>query len=146
MINFGAAKTSISLFQSRNSNLLSVIIEIKFVLFWQQQHADIPEALKPKDDFDSPVHSSTDSRQQKYGDRHNSNDPLRRVSRTSGGSDRSVEQSPLHRKHVKSSLVRKGASEGHGVAPSTPGRFKTRGGGRGDESVDTQTYTLYLYS
>jgi len=113
-----------------------------------QQHADIPEALKPRDDLhqpiDLPVHSSTDSPQQKYGDRRNSSDPLKRVSHTSGGSDRSVEQSPLHRNQAKGSWERKGASEGaHGVAPSTPGRFKSRAGGREDESVDTKLSAMH---
>lgn len=107
--------------------------------------------------MDSPEHhdakaqrSSTDSPKQRFGDRYNPTDPVtvRRVSRASGGSDRSVELSPLHRSQVKAygdtrfSLEgRHGetrfSSEGrHGVAPNTPGRLRTRASGRGDESVD----------
>lgn len=75
--------------------------------------------------------SSMDSPQQRSSDRHN----LR--SRASGGYDRSVEQSPLHRNQAKASWERKSSSEGgHGIAPNTPGRLKTKGG-QGVESVDT---------
>ncbi|ONK56189.1 uncharacterized protein A4U43_C10F5050 [Asparagus officinalis] len=91
------------------------------------ENAHMSEDLKAKDDLHQPI----DSPQQK-NERHNLNDPIRKVSRISGGSDRSIEQSPLHRNHVKSSWERRNSTE----APNTPGRFKTRTGGRGDDSPD----------
>lgn len=91
--------------------------------------------------------ASTDSTHQRHGERGiNQNDSHRRGNRTSIGSDRSIEHSPLHphyqakatgKSGVSSPLwERKGSSEGsHGLAPSTPTRSRLRSAGRGDESV-----------
>ncbi|KAF8388445.1 hypothetical protein HHK36_027117 [Tetracentron sinense] len=95
--------------------------------------------------------AATDLPHQRHGPTHgdrggSSGGPTRRVARPSTGSDRSIEQSPLHPQHqakiagsgsgVSSpSWERKGPSEGsHGLAPSTPGR--SRLGARGDETAD----------
>ncbi|ONK71905.1 uncharacterized protein A4U43_C04F13580 [Asparagus officinalis] len=95
------------------------------------EHAHVPEHSTTHQDARAR-RSSTDSPYGRHGD------PPRKVSRTSGGSDHSVEQSPLRRNQAKSSWERRGSLEGgHGVAPNTPGsRFKTRPGDRGDESPD----------
>lgn len=63
-------------------------------------------------------------------------DPHRRAKRISAGSDRSLEQSPLHHAfHTKyeskagvnsPSRDRKSSLEGHGTAPNTPGRSRAR--------------------
>ncbi|KAK9288461.1 hypothetical protein L1049_016918 [Liquidambar formosana] len=77
-----------------------------------------------------------------------SGDTLKRATRQSAGSDRSIEHSPLHphnqaRVGSRGSIVsspsweRKGSSEGsHGFAPSTPGRSRLRSVTRGDETPD----------
>lgn len=74
-------------------------------------------------------------------------DGSKRTTRQSTGSDRSIEQSPLHPNHqarivnkgsgVSSpSWERKGSAEGsHGVPPTTPGRSRLRSSNRGDETV-----------
>ncbi|KAG9447910.1 hypothetical protein H6P81_014038 [Aristolochia fimbriata] len=67
----------------------------------------------------------------------NSNDSQRKGGRISGGSDRSVEQSPLHPHYQAKTPSRGGVSSpswekrgsqesSHGLAPSTPGRSKLR--------------------
>ncbi|KAJ6824850.1 RPM1-interacting protein 4-like isoform X1 [Iris pallida] len=109
-----------------------------------EQQAHVPEAPKPENDLPmlniSPVtlasESTTDSPIHQLNERSTTIDPLKKV-RTSGGSDRSVEQSPVHsRNQAKASWERRASSEGsHGV-PGTPGRFKSKTGGRGDESPD----------
>lgn len=72
-------------------------------------------------------------------------DTHRRPNRMSAGSDRSLEQSPLHPNHqTKSggragvnspSWEKRGSLEGHGLAPNTPGRSRGKPAGRGDETV-----------
>lgn len=69
-------------------------------------------------------------------------DPHRMQNRISAGSDRSLEQSPLHPSYQAKAGGRAGVNspswekrsslEGHGLAPNTPGRLKGRPGGRGD--------------
>ncbi|XP_058103273.1 RPM1-interacting protein 4-like [Magnolia sinica] len=127
-----------------------------------------PEASKPKHErrsskedaelrrqTDSPAarhdpgarRGSSDSSHLRHGDRGvNSSDP-KKGNRISGGSDRSIEHSPLHPTYqakvaskggVSSpSWERKGASEGsQGLAPNTPGRSRLRNAARGDETPE----------
>lgn len=78
---------------------------------------------------------------------HRSTDPShqRRARRASTGSDRSVEQSPLHHHHQSksakggvspSALERRASSEAHGVGSRTPVRSRLKNAGRGDETPD----------
>ncbi|OVA01637.1 Pathogenic type III effector avirulence factor Avr cleavage site [Macleaya cordata] len=98
--------------------------------------------------------ATTDSYHQQHGDIGvSSGDTPKRGGRSSVGSDRSVEQSPLHPHHqakvggrgsgsgtgsVRSSPSwEKKPSEGsHGLAPNTPGRSRLRTATRGDETPD----------
>uniref|UniRef100_A0A1D1YE61 RPM1-interacting protein 4 n=1 Tax=Anthurium amnicola TaxID=1678845 RepID=A0A1D1YE61_9ARAE len=84
---------------------------------------------------------------QRHGERLNSNDPKKRSNQMSIGSDRSIENSPVHPHYqVKSaskvgvsspSWERKGSPEGgHAFAPSTPGMSKLRPANRDDEIAD----------
>lgn len=101
--------------------------------------------MKPKDvlhqPIGSPVYHGAMAR------RSSTDSPWRRAR---GISDRSAEQSPLHRNHVKASGERRVSSEGgHGAAPNTPGRLKARAGGRGDDSVDILlllSFTIIFHS
>ncbi|CAK9173715.1 unnamed protein product [Ilex paraguariensis] len=126
-----------------------------------------PDALRPKDErrlsrdegdlrrpTDSPVRHDTVGRRANVDSPHHchggttAGDTPRRVTRQGGGSDRSIEHSPLHPHHqgrvggkgigVSSpSWERKGSSDGsHGLAPSTPGRSRLRSVTRGDETPD----------
>ncbi|KAL3506431.1 hypothetical protein ACH5RR_031813 [Cinchona calisaya] len=102
---------------------------------------------------DSPFRNETANRKTKDSPYHryggpSAGDTPKRVARQSGGSDRSIEHSPLHphsqaRTGGKGSggslpaWERKGSSEGgHGMAPSTPGRSRLRSVTRGDETPD----------
>lgn len=86
---------------------------------------------------------SLDSPQHRYGEQVNSGEPPRRASRQSAGSERSIEQSPLHPNyHAKTaskggvaspSWERKGSSEGHVHGSNTPGRSKMRPSSRDDD-------------
>lgn len=80
-------------------------------------------------------------------------DPQRRANRVSAGSDRSLEQSPLHHNHqarsgggrvgVNSpSWERKRSLEGHGLAPNTPGRCRGRPDGQSDGMVHMYSFLL----
>eukprot|EP00262_Sarcandra_glabra_P009911 TRINITY_DN24745_c0_g1_i1.p1 TRINITY_DN24745_c0_g1~~TRINITY_DN24745_c0_g1_i1.p1 ORF type:complete len:268 (+),score=46.04 TRINITY_DN24745_c0_g1_i1:101-904(+) len=99
---------------------------------------------------ESPVrHDGQGRKDQRYNDRgSNSGDSHRKASRQSGGSDRSIEQSPLH-PHYQARVAgrgggvsspsweRKGSSDGsHVQAPATPGRSRLRSTGRGDETPE----------
>ncbi|KAJ6815811.1 RPM1-interacting protein 4-like isoform X1 [Iris pallida] len=113
-----------------------------------EQQAHAPDAPKPENDLHIPNASAlnhdiltcgtaTESPLHLHNERSTPVEPLKKE-RTNGGSDRSVEQSPIHpRNQAKASWERRASSEGtHGAAPGTPGRFKLRTGGRGDESPD----------
>ncbi|PIN21961.1 hypothetical protein CDL12_05337 [Handroanthus impetiginosus] len=98
---------------------------------------------------DSPTNwtNNSDSPHHHHGSL-SAGDTPRRVARQSGGSDHSIERSPLHqhshaRVGVKSSGVsspsweRKATSEGsHGHAPTTPGRSRLRSVTRGESMPD----------
>ncbi|ONK58265.1 uncharacterized protein A4U43_C09F10360 [Asparagus officinalis] len=78
----------------------------------------------------SPLHP--DSVARKLSDQN------RRASRTSAGSERSLEQSPLHPNYQPKYGGRVGMNspsweKGNGLAPNTPGRSRARPGGRGDD-------------
>lgn len=88
---------------------------------------------------------SLDSPNNRYGERATPSETQRRTSRLSGGSARSIEQSPVHpHQHAKSaskggvsspSWERK-SSEGYGNSSNTPGRSKMRPGARDDDSLE----------
>ncbi|RWW07203.1 hypothetical protein GW17_00029425, partial [Ensete ventricosum] len=82
----------------------------------------------------SPIH--------RHGNQPNSGD--RRPGRISGGSENSVERSPLHPRYQVKAATRggvsspsKGSSEGsHALASNIAGRPRMRTGGRGDETPE----------
>ncbi|RWR79947.1 RPM1-interacting protein 4-like protein [Cinnamomum micranthum f. kanehirae] len=85
---------------------------------------------------------------QRHGERGiNQSDPHRRGNRTSVGSNRSIEQSPLHPHYQAKAAGKTGVSSpsserkvssesSHGLAPSTPARSRLRSAGRGDETPE----------
>ncbi|KAG9129666.1 hypothetical protein Leryth_017744 [Lithospermum erythrorhizon] len=107
---------------------------------------------------DSPVAHDSGMRRSSYDSpRHSglsAGDTPRKATRQNAGSDRSVEQSPLH-PHLQGrigsqvtsspSWERKVSTEGsHGQATSTPGRSRLRPVTRGDETVMFSTLSLFM--
>ncbi|KAG0464152.1 hypothetical protein HPP92_020221 [Vanilla planifolia] len=75
----------------------------------------------------------------------NQGDNQRRTSRHNGGSEHSIEHSPVHHPHIRSaskggvyspSKERRTSSEKHRLAPNTPGRSKTKLGDCSDNVID----------
>ncbi|XP_031476174.1 RPM1-interacting protein 4 [Nymphaea colorata] len=78
--------------------------------------------------------------------RPNSGDSAKKTQKENGGSERTVEHSPLH-PHYQARVTNKGVSSpswerrgssdgGHGLAPLTPGRSKARSSTRNDDNFD----------
>lgn len=106
--------------------------------------ATVPKNVDVHRPTGSPLRKPpSDSPQHQYGERGYPSDTNWRARRKSGGSDHSFDQSPFHPNYqpkggsrvgaTSPSSERKVASEGRGVAPSTPGRARGKHGGRGGE-------------
>ncbi|XP_010274042.1 PREDICTED: RPM1-interacting protein 4-like [Nelumbo nucifera] len=115
----------------------------------KHEHRSSKEDADARKVTESPEHETEGRRaadlpHQRAGDRGvSSGETPKKVSRPVGGSDRSVEQSPLHPHYqakaanktgVSSPSWEKKSDHGHGLAPATPGRSRLRP--RGDETFE----------